>query len=104
LTGLPPSPEQMEQFRQASNADWKSARISLADRLLERPQFGERWGRHWLDVARYAESSGRDENVTFPNAWRYRDYVIAALNADRPYDRFVREQIAGDLLTAKSPA
>ncbi len=87
LTGLPPSSEKLE--------------ASTVDTLLASPRFGERWGRHWLDVARYAESSGRDENVTFPNAWRYRDYVIAAFNADRPYDRFVQEQIAGDLLPAR---
>ena len=65
------------------------------------PQFGERWGRHWLDVARYAESTGKDINLAFPHAWRYRDYVIAAFNEDKPYDQFLREQIAGDLLPAK---
>ncbi len=72
----------------------------VVDRLLASPQFGERWGRHWLDVARYAESSGKDVNIAFPHAWRYRDYVIAAFNADKPYDQFIREQIAGDLLPA----
>jgi hypothetical protein len=72
------------------------------DRLLASPQFGERWGRHWLDVARYAESSGKEQNTSFPHAWRYRDYVIASFNADKPYDQFVREQVAGDLLPSKS--
>ncbi len=70
----------------------------MVDRLLASPHFGERWGRHWLDVARYAESSGRAANFAYPHAWRYRDYVIAAFNADKPYDQFVREQLAGDLL------
>ena len=73
----------------------------MVDRLLASPAFGERWGRHWLDVARYAESSGKQANLTYPHAWRYRDYVIDAFNADKPYDRFVDEQIAGDLLPAE---
>ena len=64
------------------------------------PQFGERWGRHWLDVARYAESSGKQVNYNYPHAWRYRDYVIDAFNADKPFDRFIKEQVAGDLLPA----
>src|SRR6185369_10997691 len=67
------------------------------------PQFGERWGRHWLDVARYAESTGPSRNLPFPHAWRYRDYVIDSFNADKPYNQFLREQIAGDLLPANSP-
>ena len=74
----------------------------IVDALLASPQFGERWGRHWLDVARYAESTGKDINLAFPNAWRYRDYVIAAFNKDLPYDQFLREQLAGDLLPAKN--
>jgi hypothetical protein len=77
------------------------------DELLESPHFGERWGRHWLDVARYAESNGNDglsRNPSFPHAWRYRDYVIRAFNEDMPYDRFITEQIAGDLLPADSEA
>ncbi len=73
----------------------------VVDRLLGSAQFGEKWGRHWLDVARYAESTGKDINLAFPNAWRYRDYVIAAFNKDKPYDQFLREQLAGDLLPAK---
>ena len=74
------------------------------DRLLGSPHFGERWGRHWLDVARYAESNGNADNTPFPHAWRYRDYVIEAFNDDKPYDRFVREQVAGDLLPPTDPA
>ena len=99
LIGLPPTPEEVDAFLAdtAPNAVEK-----LVDKLLALPQFGERWGRHWLDVARYAESSGRDVNATFPHAWRYRDYVIGAFNADMPYDQFIREQIAGDLLPAKN--
>lgn len=73
------------------------------DKLLASPQFGERWGRHWLNVARYAESTGKDLNVAFPHAWRYRDYVIAAFNQDKPYDQFISEQIAGDLMPTKDP-
>src|SRR5262249_11275123 len=71
-------------------------------RLLASPAFGERWGRHWLDVARYGESTGSARNLPYPHAWRYRDYVIDAFNSDKPYDRFLREQIAGDLLPARS--
>ncbi len=78
----------------------QAALEAVVDRLLASPQFGERWGRHWLDVARYAESSGRAVNFAYPHAWRYRDYVIAAFNADKPYDQFIREQLAGDLLPA----
>ena len=70
----------------------------LVDRLLASPHYGERWGRHWLDVARYADSNGMDENLAFAHAWRYRDYVVRAFNADLPFDQFLREQIAGDLL------
>src|SRR5262249_33552701 len=70
----------------------------VVDKLLASPQFGERWGRHWLDVARFGESSGKNVNFAYPHAWRYRDYVIAAFNSDKPYDRFVKEQLAGDLL------
>ena len=77
---------------------------TVVDRLLAAPQFGERWGRHWLDVARFAESSGKQVNFNYPHAWRYRDYVIAAFNTDKPYNRFIKEQIAGDLLPAADPA
>jgi hypothetical protein len=100
LTGLPPTPEDVEAFAKDYAAGPQAALEAAADRLLASPQFGERWGRHWLDVARYAESSGRGSNVAYPHAWRYRDYVIAAFNADKPFDQFIREQIAGDLLPA----
>ncbi len=99
LTGLPPSFADIEAFVNDKAPD---AFAKVVDRLLAAPQFGERWGRHWLDVARYAESSGKESNIAYPHAWRYRDYVIAAFNADKPYDQFLREQIAGDLLPAKN--
>jgi hypothetical protein len=99
LVGLPPPPAEIRAFYADSSP---AAFEKLVDRLLASPQFGERWGRHWLDVARYAESSGKDANIAYPHAWRYRDYVIGAFNADKPYDQFIREQIAGDLLPAKN--
>jgi len=98
LTGLPPTREQIEEYL-SDRAPGSYER--LLDRLLASPAYGERWGRHWLDVARYADSNGLDENIAHGNAWRYRDYVIRALNHDKPFDRFVREQVAGDLLTAE---
>jgi hypothetical protein len=96
LIGLPPTPEEVDAFFQDDSSE---AFVRVVDRLLASPNFGERWGRHWLDVARFAESSGKT-NFTYPQAWRYRDWVIASFNADMPYDRFVRAQIAGDLLPA----
>ncbi|MBW3542119.1 MAG: DUF1549 domain-containing protein, partial [Planctomycetes bacterium] len=104
LTGLPPTPERVREFQAAYQQDSTAAVTSLVDRLLESPRFGERWGRHWLDLARYAESAGGTRNMLVPLAPRYRDYVIAAFNADKPYDRFVREQLAGDLMPADSDA
>ena len=107
LIGLPPTPGQVETFVkdcQAAAGNRQSAIANVVDQLLASPQFGERWGRHWLDVARYAESTGKERNFAYPQAWRYRDYVIAAFNADKPYDRFLREQVAGDLLPAKDAA
>ena len=98
LVGLPPTPDEVNAFVADQSP---TAFAALVDRLLASPQFGERWGRHWLDVARYADSTGRGSNILYPEAWRYRDYVIASFNADKPYDEFVREQIAGDLLPAK---
>ncbi|MGH7128713.1 MAG: DUF1549 domain-containing protein, partial [Planctomycetaceae bacterium] len=95
LIGLPPTPDEIEAFL-ADDAPDAVAR--LVDRLLASPRFGERWGRHWLDVARFAESSGGGRTLLFPNAWRYRDYVIESFNRDKPFDEFAREQIAGDLL------
>jgi Protein of unknown function (DUF1553)/Protein of unknown function (DUF1549)/Planctomycete cytochrome C/EF hand len=96
LIGLPPTPEELDTFL---GDDSSEAFGKVVDRLLASPQFGERWGRHWLDVARFAESSGKT-NFTYPQAWRYRDWAIASFNADKPFDQFVREQIAGDLLPA----
>lgn len=96
LLGLPPTPEEVDAF--VKDSDPKAIE-KLVDRLLASPHFGERWGRYWLDLARYAESNGNADNNPFPEAWRYRDYVIKSLNDDKPYDRFVREQVAGDLLS-----
>ena len=104
LTGLPPTPEQTTAFLGATAKDRPQAIAQTVDALLALPQFGPRWARHWLDVARYAESSGLSRNMLYPVAWRYRNYVIRAFNTDKPYDQFVREQIAGDLLPAKSHA
>ncbi|MBK5292854.1 MAG: PSD1 domain-containing protein [Acidobacteriia bacterium] len=93
LTGLPPTPEEVDAFVRDKRAD---AYQRLVERLLASPRYGERWGRHWLDVVRYADSSGYSNDFERPNAWRYRDYVIRSFNKDKPYDRFIREQIAGD--------
>jgi hypothetical protein len=98
LIGLPPTPEQIDEFVKDSSPD---AFARIVDRLLASPQFGERWGRHWLDVARYAESVTL-RGFIFKEAWRYRDYVIDSFNNDLPFDQFIREQIAGDLLDSKS--
>ncbi|MCO6457176.1 MAG: DUF1553 domain-containing protein [Pirellulaceae bacterium] len=95
LLGLPPSPEQIDQFVRDERPD---AVERLVDRLLDSPHFGQRWGRHWLDVVRYADSVGGGRTRVLHDAWRYRDYVFDALNADRPYDRFLAEHLAGDLL------
>ncbi len=99
LVGLPPSLTARDRFlTQSKQAGIEAALEVETDELLQSPQFGERWGRHWLDVARFAESSGGESNIAFPHAWRFRDYVIDAVNADVPYDRFLTEQLAGDLL------
>lgn len=99
LVGLPPSLAEIDRFlSDQESLGTDKAVASVVDRLLDSEQFGERWGRHWLDVARFGESSGGESNISFPYAWRYRDYVIDAVNADIPYDRFLTEQIAGDLL------
>ena len=93
LCGLPPTPEQVDAFvKDTSPNAW----AKLIDALLASPHYGEKWGRHWLDVVRYAETNGYERDGPKPNAWKYRDYVIKALNADKPYDRFVKEQLAGD--------
>ena len=99
LTGLPPTPEQVEAFVTNPAGD-KAAFGKVVDRLLASPRYGERWGRHWLDVTRYADTAGFSNDYERPNAWRYRDYVIRAFNNDKPYDRFVLEQLAGDELFA----
>jgi hypothetical protein len=101
LTGLPPTPEEIVAFVGDKSSD---AYAKLVDRLLASPQFGETWGRHWLDVARYAESTGSTRNYPYHNAWRYRDYVIDSFNADKPYNTFVMEQVAGDLMPTRDPA
>ena len=93
LIGLPPTPQEMEAFLQDPSPE---AFARVVDDLLGRPEYGERWARHWFDVVRYAESNGYEHDGAKPNAWRYRDYVIDAFNADMPYDRFVTEQLAGD--------
>ncbi len=98
LTGLPPTEDEIRNFL---SDDSPSAFETVVERLLASPRYGERWGRHWLDVARYADSTGNDEDVRYPNGWRYRDYVIRAFNEDLPYVRFVQEQVAGDLLPAE---
>jgi hypothetical protein len=95
LTGLLPAEDEVRVFV-ADNSP--GAFEKVVDRLLASPRYGERWGRHWLDVARYADSTGADEDHRYPHAWRYRDYVIDAFNRDLPFDQFIREQIAGDLL------
>lgn len=101
LTGLPPTPEALAAF----HADHSPAAYAqIVDRLLASPQFGERWGRHWLDVARYGESTGPSRNIPYPHAWKYRDYVLDAINRDVPYNRFIQEQVAGDLLPAADDA
>ncbi|MFP6901665.1 MAG: DUF1549 domain-containing protein, partial [Opitutales bacterium] len=104
LIGLPPTPDERSEFlRLYEEKSPAQAVDSLTDRLLARKEFGEKWARHWLDVARYADSNGGDFNLTFPESWRYRNYVIDAFNSDMPYDQFIREQIAGDLLPFDTP-
>lgn len=95
ITGLPPTPEEVKEF---VNNDDPNAYEALVDKLLASPHYGERWARHWLDLARYADSDGYEKDTVRPYAWRYRDWVINALNRDLPFDRFTVEQIAGDLL------
>jgi mono/diheme cytochrome c family protein len=96
LVGLPPAPEELDDYLADASPD---ALERVIDRLLASPHYGVKWGRHWLDVARYGDSNGLDENLAFANAFRYRDYVVSAFNRDLPYDEFVRAQIAGDLLS-----
>ncbi|MEM9018219.1 MAG: DUF1549 domain-containing protein, partial [Verrucomicrobiota bacterium] len=102
LIGLPPSREEIDTFLAAHATDPEQAIAREVDRLLASDRFGERWGRRWLDVARFAESTGKEVNATLPHAWRYRNYVIDSFNEGKPFDEFVIEQIAGDLISAKS--
>jgi len=101
LTGLPPTPEEIAGFLADTSA---GAYSRLVDRLLASPRYGERWGRHWLDVARFADSTGMDEDHLYPHSWRYRDYVVRAFNEDLPFDRFIKDQIAGDLYPERGTA
>lgn len=96
LTGLPPTPGQVQKFEEEFGKNPEAAVRTYAGGLMASPHYGEQFGRHWLDVARYADSAGFANDYTRPNAWRYRDYVVRAFNSDKPYDQFVREQIAGD--------
>src|ERR1051325_7976321 len=100
LTGLPPTPDDMEAFRADQSAQ---AYEKVVDRLLASPRYGERWARHWLDVVHFGETHGYDKDKLRPNAWPYRDYVIRAFNDDKPYSRFVQEQVAGDALFPDEP-
>jgi hypothetical protein len=100
LIGILPDAATAETFEIEYTKSADQAVSNVVEDLLARPQFGERWGRHWLDVVRYAESTGKEVDATFPHAWRYRDFVIDSFNQDKPYDHFIRQQIAGDLLPA----
>jgi hypothetical protein len=104
LTTLPACRPARKKSTRSSTIRRPDALAHNVDRLLASPRFGERWGRHWLDVARYGESTGPSRNVPYPHAWKYRDYVIDAVNRDVPYNRFIQEQIAGDLLPAETTA
>jgi hypothetical protein len=99
LIGIPPTPEQIIEYINNTNTDKYQI---LVEKLLSDKRFGEKWARHWLDVARYGDSTGKDQNIVYPYAWRYRDYVIESFNEDKPYSTFIIEQIAGDLLTHKN--
>jgi hypothetical protein len=98
LTGLPPTPDEVKAFLADTSPD---ATKRVVEQYLDSERYGERWARHWLDVARYAESSGKDVNLLYPQAWRYRDYVIESFKKDKPYDLFLKEQIAGDLMKSR---
>jgi mono/diheme cytochrome c family protein len=98
LTGLPPSPTEVEAFLKEAAVDLDRAYEAVVDRLLQSDRYGERWARHWLDVVRFAETNSFERDGVKPHAWRYRDYVIRSFNADKPYDQFIREQLAGDEL------
>src|SRR5207302_168397 len=99
LTGLPPTPDEIAAFLKDDSPE---AFAKVVDRLLASPAYGERWGRHWLDVVRYADTAGDNSDFPIPQMYRYRNWVIDAFNKAMPYDEFVREQIAGDLMPVKS--
>lgn len=101
LTGLPPAREEAEAFAKAAAQDRAGAIAQAADRMLASPRFGEHWGRHWLDLVRYAETHGSEGDPAIPQAWRYRDYIIRAINEDVPVDRLIREHIAGDQISPR---
>jgi hypothetical protein len=101
LTGLPPTPEEIDAFLKDASPD---AFKKVVDRLLASPRYGEKWGRHWLDVVRYADTAGETADYPVPDAWRYRNYVINAFNADKPYNQFITEQLAGDILASQLPS
>ena len=103
LLGLPPESEQVEQFVAAYTADSEGTWTRTVDELLASPRYGEHWGRHWLDLVRYAETNSYERDDPKPFVWRYRDYVIRSFNDDKPYDQFIREQLAGDELDAVTP-
>ena len=100
LTGLPPTPAEVRAFEEDSSPN---AFATVVDRLLESPHYGEHWGRHWLDLVRYADTAGENSDHPLPHAWRYRNWVLRSFNQNKPYDEFIREQIAGDLLAAEGP-
>ena len=100
VLGLPPPPEEVEAF---VNDKSPNAWEKVVDRLLASPHYGERWARHWLDLVRYADSGGFEFDIDRPQMWRYRDYVVNAFNSDKPYDQFIREQLAGDEYRARRP-
>jgi hypothetical protein len=100
LLGLPPAPEEIAAFVEDPAAD---AYERLIERLLNSPHYGERWAQHWLDVVRFAETEGFEYDRNIPDAWRYRDYVVQSFNRDKPYDRFILEQLAGDEIDAENP-
>ena len=99
LTGLPPTPQELDDSSTTTRPD---AYVRVVERLLASPHYGERWAQHWLDVVRYAESNGYESDGERPHAWRYRDYVVRSFNEDKPYDRFLTEQMAGDLLAKEA--
>jgi len=103
LVGLPPTPRAMDEFLVAWEGDAEAAWLAAIERLLASPRYGERWAQHWLDVVRYADSAGYSNDWELSNAWRYRDYVIRSLNADKPWNRFIVEQLAGDELDPDDP-